>query len=297
MAFRGKATCKILKDIRRQIAEANDIELVIKECTYQGDCSGTCPRCEAEVAYLERELEKRKALGKAVKITGLAAASFAAVACSLKPQQKPAEEDIPDMLEGDVMYTGSTESEFAKPNPDDEWLAGGKRLEPEDLQPADKPTAGKPAPKEENFTDVEMQIDGEGLEPDSLMMRTAGMMSRPEFPVEGEEPLEVFVVAETMPEFPGGNQALIKYLSENVHYPVVADESCMEMEGRAIVQFTVYRTGEIVDAEVVRSSGWELLDNEVLRVINSMPKWNPGKQRGKPVSVRYTVPVNFKLQD
>lgn len=294
MAFRGKATCKILKDIRRQIAEANDIELVIKECTYQGDCSGTCPRCESEVAYLEKELAKREALGKAVKLTGLAAASFAATACSLKPQQKQPVEEKPEILQGAIAYTDSTECEFAQPNPDDEWLAGGKRLEPEDLQPADKPTAGKPAPKEEEL--IDMLIEGDVALPDTLTMRTAGMMPRPELPVMGEEPLdEVFTIAETMPEFPGGQKALLKFLSENVRYPVVTGE--LRMEGRAIVQFTVYRTGEIVDAEVVRSSGWKPLDNEALRLVNSMPKWNPGKQRGKPVSVRYTVPINFKLQD
>ncbi|MCQ2303421.1 MAG: hypothetical protein MJZ97_00300 [Bacteroidales bacterium] len=65
---RGKQTCKILKEIRKQIAAENDIELVVSECTYQGDCLGTCPKCEAEVRYLERELEKRQRLGKAVAI-------------------------------------------------------------------------------------------------------------------------------------------------------------------------------------------------------------------------------------
>lgn len=81
MAYKGKTTCRILKDIRRQIAEANDIDLVIKECTYQGDCAGTCPRCEAEVAYLERELARKKAIGKAIKTTGLAAVTLATAAC------------------------------------------------------------------------------------------------------------------------------------------------------------------------------------------------------------------------
>ena len=69
----GKSKCKILKDIRRQIAEKNGIELVIEECKYKGDCLGTCPRCEAEVRYLERELEKRRALGKKVAVAGLVA--------------------------------------------------------------------------------------------------------------------------------------------------------------------------------------------------------------------------------
>lgn len=70
----GKSKCKILKDIRRQIARENDIELVISECKYQGDCAGTCPKCEAEVRYLEQELRKRRQTGKAVAVAGIAAA-------------------------------------------------------------------------------------------------------------------------------------------------------------------------------------------------------------------------------
>ena len=68
---KGKQTCKILKEIRKQIAAENDIELVVSECTYQGDCLGTCPKCEAEVRYLERELEKRQRMGKAAIFAGM----------------------------------------------------------------------------------------------------------------------------------------------------------------------------------------------------------------------------------
>lgn len=69
----GKAKCKILKEIRRQIAENNDIAYTVYECPHKGDCKGTCPTCEAEVAYLENELNKRRALGKTVLVAGLAA--------------------------------------------------------------------------------------------------------------------------------------------------------------------------------------------------------------------------------
>ena len=80
---KGKQTCKILKEIRKQIAEENDIELVISECTYQGDCLGTCPKCEAEVRYLERELEKRQRMGKAAVFAGMSLGTlFAATGCS-----------------------------------------------------------------------------------------------------------------------------------------------------------------------------------------------------------------------
>lgn len=70
----GKSKCKILKDIRRQIAQDNDIEYVTSECKHQGDCSGTCPKCEAELRYLENELSKRQKAGKAIAVAGIAAA-------------------------------------------------------------------------------------------------------------------------------------------------------------------------------------------------------------------------------
>lgn len=80
---KGKQTCKILKEIRKQIAEENDIELVVSECTYQGDCKGTCPKCEAEVRYLERELEKRQRMGKAAVFAGMSLGTlFAATGCT-----------------------------------------------------------------------------------------------------------------------------------------------------------------------------------------------------------------------
>lgn len=111
---------------------------------------------------------------------------------------------------------------------------------------------------------------------------------------EPEEDEVVFVIVESMPEFPGGQQALFKYLNENVKYPVIAQEN--GIQGRVICQFVVNKDGSIVDVEVVRSGGDPSLDKEAVRVIKSMPKWKPGKQRGKPVRVKYTVPVNFKLQ-
>ena len=115
-----------------------------------------------------------------------------------------------------------------------------------------------------------------------------------EAPVEEEEEEVIFMVVESMPEFPGGQQALFKYLADNVKYPVIAQEN--GIQGRVICQFVVNKDGSIVDVVAVRSSGEASLDKEAIRVISSMPKWKPGKQRGKPVRVKYTVPVNFRLQ-
>lgn len=111
--------------------------------------------------------------------------------------------------------------------------------------------------------------------------------------VEAEDSDVPFVVVEKMPSFPGGETALFKYLGDNIKYPVIAQES--GIQGRVICQFVVNRDGSIVDIEVVRSVD-KSLDAEAIRVISKMPRWTPGMQRGKTVRVKYTLPVNFRLQ-
>lgn len=125
---------------------------------------------------------------------------------------------------------------------------------------------------------------------------TGPVVSGPVGPVmaaeEGDEG-EVFQVVEQMPEFPGGMEKLMEYLSKNIKYPSMAQEN--NIQGRVIVEFVVNKDGSIVEPKVMRSVDTSL-DNEAMRVIKSMPKWTPGKQRGKAVRVRYTVPVLFRLQ-
>ncbi|MBZ4657334.1 MAG: Cell envelope biosis protein TonB [Methermicoccus sp.] len=108
-----------------------------------------------------------------------------------------------------------------------------------------------------------------------------------------EEEEEIFVVVENQPEFPGGLAAMMKFLSENIKYPVIAQEN--GIQGRVICNFVVERDGSITDVQVVRGVD-PSLDKEAVRVIQSMPKWKPGMQRGKPVRVRFTLPVVFRLQ-
>ncbi len=104
---------------------------------------------------------------------------------------------------------------------------------------------------------------------------------------------KVFDVVEEMPSFPGGQGALMLYLASNIKYPVVAQEN--GVQGRVIVSFVVERDGSISDVRVARSVD-PSLDREAQRVVKSMPRWNPGKQNGSAVRVKYTVPVVFRLQ-
>ena len=202
---KGKQTCKILKEIRKQIAAENDIKLVIEECTYQGDCLGTCPKCEAEVRYLERELEKRQRMGKAAMVAGLS-----------------------------VGLLGASQVALAQT-------------------------------------------------PDSLRMDT----------IEEVVEQELFgMIPETMPSFRGGEQKLFEFIGKNVVYPQEAIDA--GIEGKVFVEFYIEKDGTVCDAKVLRGIGYGC-DEEALRVIGLMPKWSPGKQRGKAVRVRYTLPINFKL--
>lgn len=109
-----------------------------------------------------------------------------------------------------------------------------------------------------------------------------------------EEAQEAFIVVEQMPEFPGGSDELLKFLNNNIRYPAIALEN--GIQGRVICEFVISAEGKVTNAKVIRGID-PSLDAEALRVINSMPLWKPGKQRGKAVKVRYTLPVNFKLQN
>ena len=108
-------------------------------------------------------------------------------------------------------------------------------------------------------------------------------------PVQGD----VFDVVEEMPQYPGGPQALFEFLGQNVRYPKEAEKA--GIQGRVIVTFVVEKDGSICESKVVKSVD-PSLDAEALRVINAMPNWKPGKQNGKEVRVKYTVPVSFLLQ-
>ena len=202
---RGKRICRILKEIRRQIAEANDIEFVTSECKFQGDCLGTCPKCEAEVRYLEEQLERRRMLGKAVLLAGISMNVFTSNAMT-----------------------------------------------------AVVPTADY------------QRVDTTILNNDDRLF--------------GDVPAQ-------MPSFPGGYDALKKFIDENLRYP--HPDFCGE--GRVVVTFTVETDGSLTDIRVVRSIAKEL-DEEAVRLVKSMPKWIPGQHvKGKPGRMKYTLPIAFKL--
>lgn len=103
---------------------------------------------------------------------------------------------------------------------------------------------------------------------------------------------DVFIAVEKMPEYPGGNEAMMDYLSKNLKYPDDAAEK--NIQGKVYVSFIVSKEGKVSDVEVIRGVN-ESLDNEAIRIVKAMPPWKVGMQGDKPVKVKFTLPIVFKL--
>jgi periplasmic protein TonB len=115
----------------------------------------------------------------------------------------------------------------------------------------------------------------------------------PVFEEEQVQEQEIFIVVEDPPSFPGGDEARIRFLSENIRYPQMARES--GIQGTVFVTFVVETDGSVTSVRVLRGIGGGC-DEEAVRVIQAMPKWNAGKQRGRPVRVQFNMPIRFTLQ-
>ena len=161
-----------------------------------------------------------------------------------------------------------------------------------------KPPPPPPPPKMSdiiNIVDDDVELDDELDLQDTEADEGMETMHQQEIAVveEEEETQEVFFIVEEMPVFPGGEEALRKFIAQSVKYPVIAQEN--GIQGRVFVSFVVNQKGEVTNVKVARPFDPNL-DKEAVRVVQSMPKWSPGKQRGKAVKVSYTVPINFVLQ-
>lgn len=175
-------------------------------------------------------------------------------------------------------------------------------LPPQTIQRPPPPPPPPPPPKLEVVEDEEIieeeEIEIEETEADEeTEIEIPEVIEEPaeveiEVEEEPEEP-EIFMIVEDNATFPGGDLELMKFIGKKIKYPAIAREN--NIEGRVIVKFVVNEDGSISNAQVLRDIGGGCGD-EALRVIKMMPKWNPGKQRGKPVKVWFTMPVQFKLE-
>lgn len=273
---RGKYKCKQLKALRKRIADENGIPLKQKECTYDGPCRGTCPYCESELRQLELALADRVQLGKVATVAGL---SLGLAACG---GQTPG---------GTPMLT--TDSTLAADSLTDslrDTLPSGLRHSGPDVI---------------SVTNVgELEVIGDVIDvppppppepPDDEMI--LGRMDEPIYEGEVDDDVEadyVCVLVENDPSFPGGMEAMYKFLAENIKYPQEAKDN--NISGKVYVTFVVETDGRITNPRLLRDIGGGC-GQEAIRVVKSMPRWNPGKNNGQPARVQFNLPVNFTLTD
>ena len=249
---RGKQTCKILKEIRRQIAEANGIEFATSECRYKGDCLGTCPKCEAEVRYLEQQLRAVALAGKAVALAGISAGMILMSECS---------------------GISSNQSNVT--------LQGEPEISVEQIEVADTIEDGELPAIEDTVVLKKGEIDDTEI--------VVGEIIDPE-----QEDNVYEAIVDVRPTFPGGDEKLMEWISQHIVYPPGCWES--HIQGRVIIRFLIKADGSVGETEIIRGVYPEL-DKEALRVVKSLPKFNPATLNGKAVEYWFTLPITFKLTD
>ncbi len=260
-------------------------------------------------AYVIRT-DSTKRHNKAVIYTIIGAIVFAALAWGLAQANKYLEERrLAAMAEQEEVLIDMSQEEEA-PEPEQERLEQPKpEVLPEEVLKSVKVTElqivedDKVKKEDEIKTQDELketetafgQKDNEKGTEDRNVTRTLKEEVVVEKPVEKPKEVkeEVFRSVEQMPQFPGGEAALMKFLQSHINYPPMAAEN--NVQGKVVVQFVVDKTGKVGEVKVVRSVDKDL-DREAVRVCKSLPKFTPGRQNGQAVSVWYTLPVTFKLQ-
>ena len=259
-------------------------------------------------AYVIRT-ESTKRHNKAVLWTLIGAIIFGLITFAyVKANQYLEERRLADMIEQKVV-PGEFAPEDEEPEPEQEILEQEKPEVIEDVLSSVKVTElqivedDKVRPEDEILSQDEKeasdkvfsQTNVDNGQDDRMNFHTAVNEVVVEKPVEKpiEVTPEIFTAVEQMPQFPGGEAALMKFLQSHINYPPMAAEN--NVQGRVVVQFVIDKTGRVGEVKVVRSVDKDL-DKEAVRVCKSLPKFTPGRQNGQAVSVWYTLPVTFKLQ-
>ncbi len=258
----GKETCRILKELRHKIAEANDIALEISECRFKGDCTGTCPRCEAEVRYLERQIANRRRAGNAVRLAGLAAGAIIMSGCGNVSDSKPTE-----TLLGEVVYTIIAEEMC-------DTVVQTKENNVSNIENVSQRNASKDSVK----TDTSL---ADNNDPDFSLINSIDFGEIE----DGHDPIY------SPPTFPGGEIALERFINRHIIYPdILKDEA---ISGSVIVEVTIDVDGKVTEPVVI--SGLDpVLDRQALKIASLLPDFSPATLDHSRVKSIVKLAIDFK---
>ena len=258
----GKETCRILKELRHKIAEANDIALETSECRFKGDCTGTCPRCESEVRYLERQLAARRRAGKAVRLAGLAAGAIIMSGCGNVSDSKPTE-----TLLGDVVDTIIAEEMC-------DTVVQTKENNVNNIENVSQRNASKDSVK----TDTSV---ADNNNPDFSLINSIDFGEIE----DGHAPVY------SPPTFPGGEIALERFINRHIIYPdILKDEA---ISGSVIVEVTIDVDGKVTEPVVISGLN-PVLDRQALKIASLLPDFSPATLDHSRVKSIVKLAIDFK---
>ena len=168
---------------------------------------------------------------------------------------------------------------------------------PEDTPPPPPPPPAPAVAEVLNVVEDDVKLDDVDIvssEDDATTAQVEAYTPPAVVEEEEESSQQIFTVVETMPEFPGGQGALLQYLAKSIKYPVIAQEN--GIQGRVVLSFVIEKDGRLTNIQVLQTPD-RSLSEEAIRVLNKSPKWSPGKQRNQVVRVKYTLPVDFRVQN
>jgi len=329
---KGKKTCEFLRKVRQQIADANGIAYTPAVCTHKGDCAGTCPTCERERQYIEKQLANKAKKGKVLKIVGIAAGLSSMVACQeAKGQESLAEDSLiqqkfqweyNDMTMGLVGPPPENNiqweemAEFISKFPNDTFLIVGhtdvignfnynlklseyraKYLRTLLAEKGADTTRIKTigcGPKEPAIPNPQNVMEMTMNRRVTLEFYTPEREKEIKDKIKGKSSEKIWESSKVdeAPQFPGGEEALMAFIKKNLCYPFAGDVC---FQGRVNVSFVVEKDGFITNVEVERGID-PTADKEAVYLVKSMPKWKPGKRKGKAVRCRILLPISFKVK-
>ena len=298
MKSNGKNICHTLKTIRKQVAETNGIDYTPAPCHFDGDCSGTCPACEAEVQYIESQLGRLRLAGKAVKVAGLALGLTMVAGCNSSPGTPPSAADKPTAA-NETSPTSqpcpqphanapiSATDEGAKPHAKHHYVRGNNgRVVKKGAAQAD--TTAIYMADSSGFALPEVSVTST---PAKKIACYAGGI--PYYQRIARNRNHVYLNPEISPRYKKGDVAMRQFIENNIRLTPTMSAAC----GQFLVKVAcvVERNGRLSAMRVIQSVD-SLYDAEAIRVLKKMPRWRPARMEGKRVRSLVVIGVPFVLK-
>ena len=298
MKSNGKNICHALKTIRKQVAEANGIDYTPAPCHFDGDCSGTCPACEAEVQYIESQLGRLRLAGKAVKVAGLALGLTMVAGCNSPSGTPPSATD----KSAAANETSPTSQPNPQPQANAPVLAADEGAKPQASHHYVRRNSGRAVKKgaaQADTTAIYM-ADSSGYAlpevsvtstPSKTIVCYAGGIPYVQRIVRNRN--HVYLNPELSPRYKKGDEAMRQFIADNIRFTPTMSAACGQFKVK--VACVVERNGRLSAMRVIQSAD-SLYDAEAIRVLKKMPRWRPARMEGKRVRSLVVIDVPFVLK-